>query len=435
MAPLLKAGLHALRCSRIVSSPSLPSQRELGLLKPPESNYIVWRWYGESSALEEPCSATRAANDTAGESRAANGADSSKVVSITEKRGALKETLTVNAVKKEGAAEESSVLNTDKLTSLILGKMRNKNNSNGPKDNGVPMKAESTSSSANKVSEEISESVKDDKWQQVVNSMRNMAAKKKGELASGGAKPTLLKKKEGEKQDDFADLDLPQAGGEAGTSKIFNSSDKFSRVATDVLKNFSLNAKPKDGGFQGSNAKQKEGGFEGYQPKAKEAKPVSFSFLKALDANATASGPQISGDQSFLDRNAGTSTADLLSNIKPKDSRSQGSNQPMRKETKPVSFDFLKPYEAKRDSSYESRNAPFNEAKNTSSHEAKSAPYYGAKSVSSHDLKGAFSERQDRAPPTVNEVSSNVSRTTYPGNTVRIQCLFRAARQGSADCE
>lgn len=123
--------------------------------------------------------------------------------------------------------------------------MRNRNNLNGPKDNGVPLQAESKSWKAKKLPEGSSQPVGEDKWDQDTNLIRNRATKKRGNLASGGAMSNLVKTEEGENQDDFADLDLPQECDEAVPPKLSNnasSSPVSLKAGSDFLSNF-LNSK------------------------------------------------------------------------------------------------------------------------------------------------------------------------------------------------
>lgn len=392
MAPLLRASVHGLRRSRLVPSPFPSSQREL--CKPPESSNILRRWFGESAALEETCSSAQTVNDTAGESKALiPGEDLSKLVD------AQKEILTENVVKQECATKEpSSTPKTSDLTSLILEKMRNRNNLNVPKDNGVPLQAESKSWKVKKLPEGSSQPVGEDKWDQDTNLIRNRATKKRGNLASGGAMSNLVKTEEGENQDDFADLDLPQECNEAVPPKLSNNANSSPRPATDAFRNLTLNVKPKGDGLQGLNAKRKDNGFQGYQQKAKESTPVSFSFLKSLDATATTSG--VVEDDSFFGSNA-INSKDSLPNV-----RSTSQN---------LTPDFLKSFGAKNEPTHEARSSSYHEVKRISSHEAKS--------VSSHESKSASMERPVRAPSNANEVTSATTRTKYPGYTVCIRNL------------
>lgn len=172
----------------------------------------------------------------------------------------------------------------------------------------------------------------------------------------------------------------------------------WQRPATDAFRNLTLNVKPKGDGLQGLNAKRKDNGFQGYQQKAKESTPVSFSFLKSLDATASTSG--VVEDDSFFGSNA-INSKDSLPNV-----RSTSQN---------LTPDFLKSFGAKNEPTHEARSSSYHEVKRISSHEAKS--------VSSHESKSAFMERPGRAPSNANEVTSATTRTTYPGYTVCIRNL------------
>ncbi|MCO5602508.1 hypothetical protein L7F22_056641 [Adiantum nelumboides] len=331
MAPFLRASLHNLRSS-------LCSQRERCLLKLPESKYVIRRWYGETAISEESSSA---ANDAAGENAAS--IDASSLSKSSE--GVDNQGLT-SSMKPDNESP------TDKLTSLILGKMRSRNNPSSEKqdirqsfDNLQQAKGtdfleftrstsskaakptedanesgtdsleftRSTSSKAAKPTEEANESVRGDKWEQVLGSMRNMAAKRREQMAKSNTKPAPPKLQDTQDPDDFADLDSP-AGDLA---KAISDLPAFMQ---------------RESGFQAPNMKQK----------AKEAKTVSFSFLKALDNDTSTTRPQSSGAHSFSDGNVGFSPSS-----KPKDNGLNGLMQSTKKEPKPLSFDFLKAPEMK----------------------------------------------------------------------------------------
>ncbi|MCO5552716.1 hypothetical protein L7F22_006233 [Adiantum nelumboides] len=303
MAPFLRASLHELRSS-------LCSQRERCLLKLPESKYVIRRWYGETAISEE---SSLAANDAPGENVASIDASSlSKPSEGVDNQGLTSST------------KQDNESPTDKLTSLILGKMRSRNNPSIKKhaaltDDFQQIKstefpeARSTSFKAAKPTEEANQSVRGDKWEQVLGSMRNMAAKRREQMGKSNTKAAPPKFQDTQDQDDFADLDSP-AGD---LSKAISDLPAFKR---------------RESGLQASNMKQKE----------KEAKTVSFSFLKALESDTSTTRPQSSGAQSFSDGNVGFSPSS-----KPKDNGLNGLMQSTRKEPKPLSFDFLKAPEMK----------------------------------------------------------------------------------------
>lgn len=365
MAPFLRASLHGLRST-------LWAQRERCLLKLPESKYVMCRWYSETAVLED---STPAFNDTNGEIGASSkGSDSLTTVEDMGKQEITIETTTVST-KQENVSEESA---TDKLTSLILGKMRSKNSSSS----ASPAQMGPASSKTSKLPEESNEPAQGDKWDQVMESMRNMAAKRKELLASGGAKPTpSLKLDNSEDSDDFADLDLPSGD----LSKALSNADNLPST-DDAFKRFI------------SGSKQREGTFQ-----AKKAKAVSFSFLKALDNSDTASSrAQSTGSQNSFNRIAG----------KPKDSGLQGLMQPPRKEAKPLSFDFLK--------------AP----------ETKGAPPPGVQAKTT-DTPRSFSfidKRESSTHPGTASVSAHPGPASVTARTVSIDDIKRESSNTTSSC-
>jgi hypothetical protein len=133
--------------------------------------------------------------------------------------------------------EKSSSESSENLSSLILNKMRGKGTTVGrvsvtSQKEGTKVDSHTPSNmNATTVTSTEDKSIQDNKWAQVMSSIRKIAAKNKAAAALD--KPDSGQMNDSENVDDFADLDHPQSGHDRSSSR--NSNRNSVRATTCII--------------------------------------------------------------------------------------------------------------------------------------------------------------------------------------------------------